>query len=60
MATVALSYGSREQVLSFTREHDLGFVIVNDPSGDVARPVLWNFRGTLTIALLYQSSAPAN
>ena len=52
VVTVALSSGSREQVLSFAREHDLGFVIVNDPGGDIGRT--WNVRGTPTIAVLYR------
>jgi thiol-disulfide isomerase/thioredoxin len=52
VVTVALSSGSREKVLSFAREHDLGFVIVNDTSGDIART--WNVRGTPTIAVLYR------
>jgi thiol-disulfide isomerase/thioredoxin len=52
VVTVALSSGSREEVLSFAREHDLGFVIVNDEGGDLART--WNVRGTPTIAVLYR------
>jgi thiol-disulfide isomerase/thioredoxin len=52
VVTVALSSGSREQILSFAREHELGFVIVNDPGGDIARA--WNVRGTPTIAILYR------
>ncbi|CAA0125044.1 Sporulation thiol-disulfide oxidoreductase A [Halioglobus japonicus] len=52
VVTVALSSGSREKVLSFAREHDLGFQIVNDPGGDIGRT--WNVRGTPTIAVLYQ------
>lgn len=52
VVTVALSSGSRERVLAFAREHDLGFRIVNDTDGDIARA--WNVRGTPTIAVLYQ------
>ena len=52
VVTVALSSGSWQQVQSFAREHDLGFPVVNDPDGDIART--WNVRGTPTIAVLYQ------
>jgi len=52
VVTVALSSGSREQVLSSAREQGIGFPIVNDPDGDIARP--WDVRGTPTMAVLYQ------
>ena len=52
VVTVALSSGSWQQVQSFAREHDLGFRVVNDPDGEIART--WNVRGTPTIAVLYQ------
>jgi len=52
VVTVALSSGSRARVLAFARERDLGFRIVNDTDGDIARA--WNVRGTPTIAVLYQ------
>ncbi|MBK6511753.1 MAG: protein disulfide oxidoreductase [Haliea sp.] len=52
VVTVALSSGSREQVLSAAREQGVGFPIVNDAHGDIARA--WDVRGTPTIAVLYQ------
>jgi peroxiredoxin len=52
VVTVALSSGSREQILTFAREHNFGFQIVSDPGGDIART--WNVHGTPTIAVLYQ------
>ncbi len=52
VVTVALSSGSREQVLSAAREQGIGFPIVNDADGDIARA--WDVRGTPTIAVLYQ------
>jgi thiol-disulfide isomerase/thioredoxin len=52
VVTVALSSGSREQVLSAAREQGLGMPIVNDADGDIARA--WDVRGTPTIAVLYQ------
>lgn len=52
VVTIALSSGSRDQVLSAAREQGIGFPIVNDPDGDIARA--WDVRGTPTIAVLYQ------
>jgi thiol-disulfide isomerase/thioredoxin len=52
VVTVALSSGSREQVLSSARESGLGSRIVNDEGGDIARA--WDVRGTPTVAVLYQ------
>jgi thiol-disulfide isomerase/thioredoxin len=52
VVTVALSSGSREQVLAAAREEGLGSRIVNDTNGDIARA--WDVRGTPTVAVLYQ------